>query len=67
MEREIIAKPYKRLDASDKKYKPLIIKWLANLFGYENYPNSFKDHWITYNIWDGELSVSFDLKKHLSC
>ena len=39
------------------------MKWLSNLFGYDNYPNSFKDQWITWNIWDGELSVSFDLRQ----
>lgn len=41
----------------------LILKWLSNLFSYENYPSSFKDQWITWNIWDGELSVSFDLRQ----
>lgn len=53
---------YKRIDGLDKKCKPLILKWLADLFGYENYPHSFKDQWITWGISDGLLSVSFDLR-----
>jgi len=56
-------KPYLKLDALDKKHKPLILKWLTNLFGYENYPHSFKDQWINWSIWDGELSVSFDSRQ----
>jgi len=56
-------KSYKKLDALDKKYKPKIIKWLCSLFGYVDYPHSFKDQWIIWNIWDGELSISFDLRQ----
>ena len=59
----LAAHPYRKLDALDKKYKPLILKWLSSLFGYENYPHSFKDQWINWDIWDGELSVSFDLRQ----
>jgi len=55
--------PYRRISVLDKKIKPLILKWLSNLFGYENYPHSFKDQWITWNIWDGLLSVYFDLRQ----
>lgn len=54
---------YKRIDALDKTVKPLILKWLAELFNYEDYPSSFKDQWIRWNIWDGEISVSFDLRQ----
>lgn len=53
---------YQKLSTSDKKVKPLILKWLSNLFDYKNYPNSFKDQWITWNIWNGELIISFDLR-----
>jgi len=60
---DVSRSPYRKLSALDKKVKPLILKWLSNLFGYENYPNSFKDQWITWNIWNGELSVSFDLRQ----
>lgn len=60
---DVSSSPYRKLSALDKKIKPLILKWLSNLFGYENYPNSFKDQWISWNIWDGELSVSFDLRQ----
>lgn len=59
----LAAHPYRRLNALDKKCKPLILEWLSNLFGYENYPHSFKDQWINWNIWDGELSISFDLRQ----
>ena len=55
--------PFKSLDALDKKYKPKIIKWLCSLFGYQDYPHSFKDQWINWNIWDGEMSISFDLRQ----
>lgn len=54
---------YVDVEASDKKYKPLILKWLSNLFGYINYPHSYADQWIRWHIWDGELSVSFDLRQ----
>jgi len=60
---DISGNPYRRLNALDKKMKPLILKWLSNLFGYENYPNSFKDQWIYWSIWDGKLTVSFDLRQ----
>lgn len=60
---DVSRSPYRKLSALDKKVKPLILKWLSNLFGYENYPHSFKDQWITWNIWNGELSVSFDLRQ----
>lgn len=59
----LAAYPYQKVDAFDKKSKPLILKWLSSLFGYENYPHSFKDQWINWNIWNGELSVSFDLRQ----
>jgi hypothetical protein len=54
---------YHAVDALDKKYKPLILKWLSSLFGYKNYPHSFKDQFISWNIWDGELTVTFDLRQ----
>lgn len=54
---------YKKIDASDKKYKPLILKWLSSLFEYKDYPHSFKDQWIIWNIWNSELTVSFDLRQ----
>lgn len=46
-----------------KKYKPLIIKWLCKQFGYKDYPHSYKDQWINWNIWDNWLSISFDLRQ----
>jgi len=58
-----ILKPYKRRDCLDKHCKPLILDWLASLFGYKDYPHSFKDQWISWNIWDGELSIGFDLRQ----
>lgn len=54
---------FKWPDASDKKYKPLILEWLARTFGYENYPHSFKDQWINWTIWDNILTVSFDFRQ----
>lgn len=54
---------FRPLNALDKKYKPLILEWLALTFGYpEEYPHSFKDQWITWGIWKGELSVGFDTR-----
>src|ERR1043165_4749755 len=52
--------PYKRTDGLDRKYKPLILKWLCQLFNYKDYPHDFKDQYITWGIWDGELTVMFD-------
>lgn len=57
---DVSSSPYRKLSVLDKKVKSLILKWLSGLFGYENYPHSFKDQWIAWNIWEGELSVSFD-------
>ena len=54
---------YRKQDALDKKVKPLILDWLSKLFDYDNYPHSFKDQWINWSVWDGELSVSFDLRQ----
>lgn len=59
----VSSSPYRRVDALDKKCKPLILKWLSSLFGYADYPHSFKDQWISWGIWDGKLSVSFDLRQ----
>lgn len=55
--------PYRSVDALDKKLKPLILSWLSNLFGYDNYQHSFKDQWINWGIWDGWFTVSFDLRQ----
>ncbi len=55
--------PYKRIDGLDKTIKPLIMKWLADLFKYENYPHSHADQWITWNVWDGNLTVGFDFRQ----
>jgi hypothetical protein len=55
--------PYKRLNALDKTYKPLILKWLSKLFNYDDYPHSHTDQWINWHIHDGYLSVSFDLRQ----
>ena len=41
---DVSRSPYRKLSALGKKVKPLILKWLSNLFGYENYPNSFKEY-----------------------
>tara|TARA_R110000868_G_scaffold178700_4_gene418529 strand:+ start:10427 stop:10654 length:228 start_codon:yes stop_codon:yes gene_type:complete len=53
---------YRKIDALDKTAKPLILKWLSKVFGYENYPNSFKDQWIMWTIHDGVLCISFDYR-----
>ena len=55
-----LARPYKRIDGLDKKCKPLILKWLCSVFGYENYPHSFRDQYILWSVWEGDISVSFD-------
>jgi hypothetical protein len=43
--------------------KSSILKWLCKLFEYPDYPHSFKDQWIGWSIWDGQLTVSFDLRQ----
>lgn len=53
-------KIFVKTDALDKKSKPLVLKWLSNHFGYKDYPHSFKDQWINWRVWDGELTVGFD-------
>lgn len=60
MKSNIITEPFVTADAMDNKIKPLILKWLTKHFGYKDYPHSFRDQWITWNIWDGEISVGFD-------
>jgi hypothetical protein len=54
---------YKNKDALDKTVKPMILEWLSNVFGYDNYPHSFKDQWITWNVWNNQLSVGFDWRQ----
>lgn len=55
---------YTKLDVNKKQqYSPKIIKYICNTFGYENYPHSFKDKFITWYIWEGKLVVSFDLRQ----
>lgn len=56
--------PYKKTTALDKKYKPLVLKWLCSLFKYEDYPHSHADQWILWSIWDGQLSISFDTRQN---
>lgn len=56
-------KAYKQINALDKTCKPLILTWLADLFGYKNYPHSHTDQWITWNIWRGELTIGFDFRQ----
>jgi hypothetical protein len=51
---------YIKLDHSDKKYKPLILKWLCKQFGYNDYVHNYADQWIRWSVWDGDLSISFD-------
>lgn len=51
---------YKKKDALDKEIKPLLLKFLAKMFGYKDYPHSFKDQWIIWSIWQGRLSIIFD-------
>lgn len=55
---------YKKIDALDKEVKPLILKWLSKQFGYINYPHSFKDQWINWNVNNGEICVGFDLRQN---
>jgi hypothetical protein len=55
--------PYKRIGGLDKTVKPLIIRWFADLFKYENYPHSHADQWISWNVWDGHLTVGFDFRQ----
>ena len=54
---------YVRKDSLDKEIKPLILKWLCSKFGYEDYPHSYRDQWIEWNIWDGTLSIRFDSRQ----
>lgn len=52
---------YKLPNALDKQYKPLILKWLSNHFKIP-YNHSFKDQWITWNVWNSILSINLDLR-----
>lgn len=54
---------YQKLDSLDKRMKPLILKWLCDLFEYKGYPHSFRDQWINWTVWDNQLSISFDLRQ----
>lgn len=58
----IVNNPYK-IKTHDRQVKPLILKWLAKQFGYENYPHSYTDQWITWDVYNGMLTVSFDLRQ----
>lgn len=63
METEQNNKFYHRIDALDNTYKPLILKWLSKLFGYNNYPHSSKDQWISWKIWNNELTIFLDSRQ----
>jgi hypothetical protein len=63
METQTIKSPYKNINALDKICKPLILTWLADLFKYKDYPHSHTDQWITWTLWDGQLSVGFDFRQ----
>jgi hypothetical protein len=47
----------------DKAIKIYVLKWLCELFGFTDYPHSFKDQFITWNIWNGVLNVGFDFRQ----
>lgn len=51
--------PYKKVGALDKKIRPLILTWLCSLVGID-YKHDWRDQWISWNIWDGRLSISLD-------
>lgn len=51
---------YYKITASDKTYKPLILSWLSEVFNYRGYPHDYKDQWINWSIYGGQLSISFD-------
>lgn len=49
-----------KTDALDKKYKPLIIKWLCKVFDVSDHVVSFKDQWIRWSINDSTLSIDLN-------
>lgn len=59
----IESKAYQQKDGLDKQMKPLILKWLCETFGSGNFPHAFTDQWITWSIWDGELTIGFDRRQ----
>lgn len=47
-----------------KNLKPAVIDWLIEKFNLNiKYEHSFKDQWISVNIWDGQLTISFDTRQ----
>lgn len=44
------------------KYKPKILDWLASLVNH-TFTHHFSDKWISVNIWDNQLSISFDFRQ----
>lgn len=44
------------------KYKPKILDWLSSLVNH-TFTHHSSDKWINVNIWNDELSISFDLRQ----
>ena len=51
---------YKSFDALDKTMKPLILDWLADIFGYGQFEHSFKDQWVRWSVYGRYVSVGLD-------
>lgn len=45
----------------NKKIKPAIIDWLIKRLNIDiEYNHDLRDQWVRINVWDGQLSISFD-------
>jgi len=58
---------YKPIGGDNRVYKPKVLRWLCKVFDHRDFPHSFKDQWINWNVWNGKITVSFDMrqKEHL--
>lgn len=60
---DIHAKEFKSPDHLEQKdYRPLILDWLCNRYELPRYQHSFRDQFLSFNIWGNKLWISFDFR-----
>jgi hypothetical protein len=60
---DVSKKAFKTPDCLEQdKFKPGAIDWLIGKFNLPPFNHSFKDKWISLNIWHGQLSIGFDFR-----
>jgi hypothetical protein len=60
---DLSAIEFKMPDSLEQKpYRPLILDWLSRRYDLKPFQHSFKDQWLSYNIWCGQLTISHNTR-----